>query len=154
MREHPTMPCSVLRRAGGLVAAGCAFAVLVGCAAAGPNVEPGLVSKGSAPSTSPVASSGLTVPAEGQSSVPSRPVGSEGDSMASSHAQAEVTVSGVIIEGLRSDCRILQTDQRRYALTGPGTAALQVGERVTVTGRPRPDLISPCGSVFVVTSQH
>jgi len=74
--------------------------------------------------------------------------------MASSHAQAEVTVSGVIIEGLRSDCRILQTDQRRYALTGPGTAALQVGERVTVTGRPRPDLISPCGSVFVVTSQH
>src|SRR5450755_2634068 len=125
MREQRTMPCSVLRRAGGLVAAGCAFAVLVGCAAAGPNVEPGLVSKGSAPSTSPVASSGLTVPAEGQSSVPSRPVGSEGDSMAS-----------------------------RHALTGPGTAALQVGERVTVTGRPRPDLISPCGSVFVVTSQH
>jgi len=75
--------------------------------------------------------------------------------MASSSAQpAEVSVSGVMIEGLRSNCRILQTDQRRYALTGPGTAALQVGERVTVTGRPRPDLISPCGSVFVVTSQH
>ena len=48
--------------------------------------------------------------------------------MASSRAQAaEVTVSGVIIEALRSDCRILQTDQRRCALTGPGTAALRVG---------------------------
>ena len=73
--------------------------------------------------------------------------------MASSSAQAaEVTVSGVMIEGLRSNCRILQTDQRRYALPGPGTAALRVGDQVTVTGRPRPDLISPCGSVFVVTS--
>lgn len=72
--------------------------------------------------------------------------------MASTGEQAEITVSGVMIEGLRANCRILQTDQRRYALTGPGTAALRESQHVTVTGRPRPDLISPCGSVFVVTS--
>ena len=72
--------------------------------------------------------------------------------MSSSSTGAETTISGVMIEGLRPNCRILQTDQRRYALTGPGTADLHVGEQVTVTGRPRPDLLSPCGSVFVVSS--
>ena len=74
--------------------------------------------------------------------------------MSSSDAGAEVTISGVMIEGLRSTCRILQTDQRRYALTGVGAVDLRVGQQVTVTGQPRPDLISPCGSVFVVTSLH
>jgi hypothetical protein len=69
-----------------------------------------------------------------------------------SEAGAEVTISGVVIEGLRSNCRILQTDLRRYALTGAGTAELLVGQQVTVTGRPRPDLISPCGALFVVTT--
>ena len=146
---HP----GVWRRVGWFAVVGCAFAVLVGCAGAGPTVGPGPVATGSAASTSSLARSALSVPTEPLSGVPSGLVGSEGDSMASSSAQAaEVTVSGVMIEGLRSNCRILQTDQRRYALTGPGTAALRVGDQVTVTGRPRPDLISPCGSVFVVTS--
>ena len=67
-------------------------------------------------------------------------------------AGSDMTVTGAIIEGLRSSCRILQTADRRYALTGAGTAELRVGDQVTVTGRPRPDLVSPCGSVFVVSS--
>lgn len=69
-----------------------------------------------------------------------------------SQADAETTLTGTMIEGLRSNCRILQTDQRRYALTGPGVKDLKVGDRVRVTGQPRPKLINPCGSVFVVSS--
>jgi hypothetical protein len=70
----------------------------------------------------------------------------------SSNPAGQLTVSGVIIEGLRSHCRILQTEQRRYALTGAGTARLQQGDRVTVTGHERSDLVNPCGLTFVVAS--
>jgi hypothetical protein len=62
------------------------------------------------------------------------------------------TLSGVIIEGIRSNCRVLQTDQRRYALTGEGTQRLQQGQEVTVTGVERSDLINPCGLTFLVAS--
>jgi len=61
-------------------------------------------------------------------------------------------LSGVIIEGLRSTCRILQTSQRRYALTGAASQRLRQGDKVTVTGVVRTDLINPCGLTFVVTS--
>ncbi|MHB8186870.1 MAG: hypothetical protein ACYDDU_12475 [Dermatophilaceae bacterium] len=67
-------------------------------------------------------------------------------------APAPRTLSGVIIEGIRPNCRVLQTDQRRYALTGEGTQRLQQGEEVTVTGVERSDLINPCGLTFLVAS--
>lgn len=65
---------------------------------------------------------------------------------------AQITVSGVLIEGLRATCRVLQTDKRRYALVGPGTLALKEGDHVTVTGAERPDLRNPCGLTLVVST--
>ncbi|HEX5524265.1 MAG TPA: hypothetical protein VFX53_12520 [Pedococcus sp.] len=65
---------------------------------------------------------------------------------------AQITVSGVLIEGLRPTCRVLQTDQRRYALVGPGTQGLKEGDHVTVTGAERPDLRNPCGLTLVVST--
>ena len=108
-------------------------------------------------SATPTTANATTADATATTGVPtapqqSDPISSAGDPVSSSSAGAETTITGVMIEGLRPNCRILQTDQRRYALTGPGTADLHVGEQVTVTGRPRPDLLSPCGSVFVVSS--
>jgi hypothetical protein len=98
-------------------------------------------------------------------SASSRPVAQEPSSMAqsadpstaqsadpSSAPPAEQTVSGVIIEGLRPQCRVLQTGLGRYALTGSPTVAMVVGDRVQVTGQARPDLINPCGRTFVVSS--
>jgi hypothetical protein len=131
-------------------------------ACAGGNEVTGPAPGGSAPSTpsgasfsaTPTAAEATTttgVPTTPQQSDLSDP-SSAGGSVSSSGIGAEITISGVMIEGLRPNCRILQTDQRRYALTGPGTADLRVGEQVTVTGRPRPDLLSPCGSIFVVSS--
>ncbi len=67
-------------------------------------------------------------------------------------AGAQITVSGVLIEGLRPTCRVLQTDTRRYALVGPGTLALKEGDHVTVTGAERPDLRNPCGLTLVVST--
>jgi len=65
---------------------------------------------------------------------------------------AQQKLSGVIIEGLRPTCRILQTSQRRYALTGAASQRLRQGDKVTVTGVERTDLVNPCGLTFVVTS--
>lgn len=66
---------------------------------------------------------------------------------------AETTVTGTVVEGAQPSCRNLQADAGgRWALTGEPAAALAIGDHVTVLGMPRPDLISPCGRVFVVTS--
>jgi hypothetical protein len=62
------------------------------------------------------------------------------------------TLDGVIIEGIRSTCRVLDTGSRRYALTGPGVVSLREGDRVRAVGTPRPDLVNPCGLTFHVTS--
>ena len=74
-------------------------------------------------------------------------------SSAPNPAPAEQTLSGVLIEGVRPSCRVLQTSQRRYALVGATTQSLKQGDTVIVTGGARPDLVNPCGLTFVVTAQ-
>jgi len=69
-------------------------------------------------------------------------------------APAEETLSGVLIEGVRPSCRVLQTTQRRYALVGATTQSLKQGDTVIVTGVERADLVNPCGLTFVVTAQR
>jgi hypothetical protein len=64
----------------------------------------------------------------------------------------QLTLSGVIIEGLRPNCRVLQTDHGRYALTGARAQRLQQDDEVSVTGVQRSDLINPCGLTFLVAS--
>ena len=68
------------------------------------------------------------------------------------------TVGGGMEVGLtphwsaRVEYLFIDFGDRRYALTGPGTVDLREGDQVTVTGRPRPELVSPCGSIFVVSA--
>lgn len=62
-----------------------------------------------------------------------------------------MTLTGTLVEGIRPSCRVLATAAGRYALTGLGDAALQLGDVLTVTGKPAPHLISPCGRTFVVS---
>ncbi|HEY7815402.1 MAG TPA: DUF5818 domain-containing protein [Nakamurella sp.] len=120
--------------------------VLAGCTGAGPAVGLPAMTSTSQPPASIGSSTSNSAP--GRSPSVSSPA-----TTASTDSQGVVTMSGVVIEGAQPSCRNLQTDDDgRYTLTGPGTAELTVGDRVTVAGRPRPDLISPCGRVFVVTS--
>ena len=47
---------------------------------------------------------------------------------------------------------MLQTAKARYVLTGAGSETLRTGDRVTVEGAARRELITPCGGLtFVVT---
>lgn len=64
------------------------------------------------------------------------------------------TLSGVMVEGIRSTCRLLDTGHRRYALVGPGVDALREGDRVEVVGQLRSELVHPCGTVFSVTEMQ
>jgi hypothetical protein len=63
----------------------------------------------------------------------------------------EISVTGRVIEGLRPQCVVLQTANRRFVLTGAPARTLHLGDRVAVVGVPRPDLLSPCGAILVVT---
>jgi len=63
-----------------------------------------------------------------------------------------VAVTGQIVEGLRPQCVMLQTADRRWVLTGKEAARLRMGQHVAVVGVPRPDLLSPCGAILVVSS--
>ena len=67
---------------------------------------------------------------------------------------AAPSLTGVLVEGVRPTCRMLDTGARRYALVGPGTQSLRVGDRVRVEGTERPGLVSPCGLTFVVTALY
>jgi len=74
---------------------------------------------------------------------------SAGGSSSSTSAGA-TTLTGVIIEGIRSTCRVLDTGQRRYALVGPGVHSLREGDRVRAVGQARPELVNACGTTFSV----
>jgi hypothetical protein len=88
----------------------------------------------------------------GAASSPPTSVSADQQATTTAPSPAQQVLSGVIIEGLRSTCRILQTSQRRYALTGAASQRLGQGDKVTVTGVERTDLVNPCGLTFVVTS--
>jgi hypothetical protein len=88
----------------------------------------------------------------GAASAPPSSVTPNQQSSTTTGTSAQRTLSGLIIEGLRPGCRVLQTSQRRYALTGTATQRLHEGDTVTVTGVERSDLINPCGLTFVVVS--
>ena len=55
----------------------------------------------------------------------------------------EIEVSGVVELGVESGCRVLRTDTELYQLISadPG---IRAGARLTVRGRPRPDMMTTC----------
>lgn len=140
----PFVQTACERLARGFVA-GCLGLLLVGC---GPPAPP---TDGSTPASSagPASTTSVPLPPTSGSGTP----GPETAGPAPSAPSAETTISGVLVEGAQPSCRNLQTeDGGRWTLTGELATTLVVGDRVTVIGTPRPDLISPCGRVFVVTS--
>jgi uncharacterized protein DUF5818 len=67
----------------------------------------------------------------------------------------EVTVTGMVREGVEPNCLLLESEQGdRYLLVGGERNELQTGSRVRVTGRVDPDLVSTCqqGEPLVVSS--
>ncbi|MFI5916595.1 hypothetical protein [Dactylosporangium sp. NPDC051541] len=67
---------------------------------------------------------------------------------------AEVSLRGVVKDGVEPGCVLLATaEQETYLLVGGDKTALRTGTTVTVYGRPEPGLMSTCqqGTPFRVT---
>ena len=145
-RVRPTRARVVRARTAALTLAG-GLALVVGLGACGSGT-PGGTASGGASSPTPTA----TTPAP-SGATPS-PTGRKPTPTVSSSAlplHEEISVTGQVIEGLRPQCVVLQTVNRRFVLTGAPVRSLHSGDRVAVVGVPRPDLLSPCGAILVVT---
>ena len=70
----------------------------------------------------------------------------------SGNAQGEITVVGVVEEGVERGCRILRAGDQMYQLIGSSDPLITVGARLSVRGRPNPGLVTTCqqGTPFQV----
>ena len=58
--------------------------------------------------------------------------------------QAEITVVGVVEAGVEHGCTMLRTADELYQLVGSDDPTIRLGVRLTVRGRPNPNLITTC----------
>lgn len=149
-RDCPVRVRAVRARTAALTLAG-GLALVVGLGACGGGTPGGTASGGTASGGTPSPTPTATPTPSG--ATPS-PTGGKPTPTVSSSAlpvHEEISVTGQVIEGLRPQCVVLQTASRRYVLTGAPARTLHRGDRVAVVGVPRPDLLSPCGAILVVT---
>lgn len=64
----------------------------------------------------------------------------------------EITVVGVVEEGVEHGCKLLRTDGELYQLVGSASPLIRSGARLRVRGRPNPSLQTTCqqGTPFQV----
>jgi hypothetical protein len=141
-RVRPTRVRAVRARTAALTLAG-GLALVVGVGACGGGT-PGGTASGPTPTAATPTPSGATPSPTGRKPTPTV-------SSSALPLHEEISVTGQVIEGLRPQCVVLQTANRRFVLTGAPARTLRPGDRVAVVGVPRPDLISPCGAILVVT---
>ena len=68
---------------------------------------------------------------------PSKPAGSPS-------SQDVIEITGVVETGVEHGCTMLRTAGELYQLTGSTDPLIRPGARLTVRGRPRPDLLTTC----------
>jgi hypothetical protein len=147
----PTVPTRLHRLALRAAVVGAAGGLVLGLGACGQGTPAGTPS-GTGPASVTGSPSGTATPTP-SATTPS-PTGKAPSPSVSSTAlpqHEEVSALGRIVEGLRPQCVVLQTSNRRYVLTGSEAGGLRVGQQVAVVGMPRPDLVSPCGAILVVS---
>ena len=90
---------------------------------------------------------------QGATTVPTTPPGNP-PTTEPTQPSGEVTVTGMVIEGVEPNCLLLDADGRQYLLVGGDRSALQAGTRVAVTGRVDRGLLSTCqqGEPLVVSA--
>jgi hypothetical protein len=67
-----------------------------------------------------------------------------------------VTLTGQVVAGVEGGCKLLSSGGTNYLLLPSGSvtdADIPVGAKVTVRGRPQPDMMTTCqqGTPFMVT---
>ncbi len=83
-------------------------------------------------------------PIGGQSPIAEQSPSEGKPSSASKPVKGEITVTGTVADGVESGCVILRADGEVYLLLGGDRSAFGDGARVTVRGRPNPDLLTTC----------
>jgi len=70
----------------------------------------------------------------------------------SSGPAGELTLTGVVEDGVEMGCMLLRANGESYLLLGGDRALITAGQRITVRGRPDPGLVTTCqqGTPFVV----
>ena len=68
----------------------------------------------------------------------------------------ELTMTGEVEEGVEHGCLLMTYGSKKYLLLGGDRNVIKAGARVTVRGRPNPDLLSYCqqGTPFEVAEAH
>jgi hypothetical protein len=63
-----------------------------------------------------------------------------------------MTLTGEVQEGVEAGCLVMKSDSQTYLLVGGDRQLVRPGNRVTVRGRPDPNMITTCqqGTPFVV----
>jgi hypothetical protein len=147
----PTVPTRIHRLVLRAAAVSVVGGLALGLGACGQGTPPGTPSgTGSASATASPSGSATPSPPATTSSQPGKPPRPTVSSSALP-PQEEVSALGRVVEGLRPQCVVLQTSNRRYVLTGSEVGGLHTGQRVAVVGVPRPDLVSPCGAILLVS---
>ena len=72
------------------------------------------------------------------------PSGLPRPSVTSGKSEGEITVVGVVEEGVEHGCRILRSGEAMWQLVGSTDPLIQIGARISVTGRPNPGLVTTC----------
>ena len=65
-------------------------------------------------------------------------------SFTSGKAPAEITVVGVVEEGVEHGCTILRSGEALYQLMGSTDPLIMIGARISVTGKTNPGLVTTC----------
>jgi hypothetical protein len=141
----PTVPPRIHRPGLRAAAVTLAAGLVLGLGACGRN------SPGAPPPVTGSPSAGATSSPPGTTPSPTGKAPTPTVSSSALPRHEEVSAVGRVVEGLRPHCVVLQTTNRRYVLTGPEVRGLHMGERVAVVGVPRPELVSPCGAILVVS---
>ena len=69
---------------------------------------------------------------------------------------AEMTLTGMVEEGVEPNCLILHTAGKTYLLLGGDRTVVKSGAKLNVRGRPQPNMVSHCmqGEPFQVLEAH
>jgi hypothetical protein len=99
---------------------------------------------GTPPPMTPFPPPTTTPPATASESPMPNPSDLPRPSFTSGKAPAEITVVGVVEEGVEHGCTILRSGEALYQLMGSTDPLIVVGARLSVTGKPNPGLVTTC----------
>ena len=139
MRRWALLPSMALLAAMMLLA-GCATGTTQDAGDSNPTSPAAATNTSRAPTTAP------------ESSMPTTPFSPKPTPSTKATTQGEITITGVVEEGVERGCTVLRSGDQLYQLIGSADPRITPGTRLRVRGRPNPNLMTTCqqGTPFQV----